>query len=393
MIIKLILRLLWGYVRIEVEGYYVEKFINVCTNKKILIWNLKRRSAVNLILNIGIKDFKNISEICKRTNCKVRILKKMGLPFFLHKYKKRKIFLISLAIILILIFVSSQYIWNIEIKVQDNSKIENIQQDLEAIGLKKGVLKKKIDKSKIINEIRLKRDDISWVGIDIKGTSVNINIAKAKEAPEIIDNSEFCDIVASKPGEITKVIAQNGTAMVKSGDFVQAGDILIGGFIDGKYTERRKVHSLGEVIAKVKYELTDEMSFYEEYYRKTGNFEKKYEFNISKIRIRLYKKISKFDFFETENEEKSLKITKSFYLPISIIKKINYEKEFQIRNNTKEECIQILSNKLESKLNENVSDKKAIVNKYIKTEEKENSVIVTMVYEILENIGVTKIQK
>ena len=72
---------------------------------------------------------------------------------------------------------------------------------------------------------------------------------------------------------------------------------------------------------------------------------------------------------------------------------INYEKEFQIRNNTKEECIQILSNKLESKLNENVSDKKAIVNKYIKTEEKENSVIVTMVYEILENIGVTKIQK
>ena len=96
---------------------------------------------------------------------------------------------------------------------------------------------------------------------------------------------------------------------------------------------------------------------------------------------------------ETENEEKSLKITKSFYLPISIIKKINYEKEFQIRNNTKEECIQILSNKLESKLNENVSDKKAIVNKYIKTEEKENSVIVTMVYEILENIGATKIQK
>ena len=80
-------------------------------------------------------------------------------------------------------------------------------------------------------------------------------------------------------------------------------------------------------------------------------------------------------------------------MPISIIKKINYEKEFQIRNNTKEECIQILSNKLESKLNENVSDKKAIVNKYIKTEEKENSVIVTMVYEILENIGVTKIQK
>ena len=52
------------------------------------------------------------------------------------------------------------------------------------------------------------------------------------------------------------MIAQNGTAMVKVGDFVKEGDILIGGFIEGKYTQRRQLHSLGEVIAKVKYELT-----------------------------------------------------------------------------------------------------------------------------------------
>lgn len=390
MIIKLILRLLLGYVRIGVEGYYVEKFINICTNRKILIWNLKRKNGVKLLLNIGINDFKNISKICKKTNCKVKIVKKRGLPFLLNKYKKRKIFLISLVIVFILIFISSKYIWNIEIKVQDDLEIENIQQDLENIGLKKGILKKNIDKPKIINEIRLKRNDISWVGIDIKGTSVQVNIAKAKESPEIIDNSDYCDIIASKPGEITKIIAQNGTAMVKVGDFVQAGDILIGGFIDGKYTERRKVHSLGEVIAKVRYELSEEISFYEEYFQKTGNLEKKYEININNFKIKLYKNLSKFDLFETENAETNLRIAQNFYLPISINKITNYEKRIETRNNTKEECIKIASDKLEKELNEKIIYTEKTINKYIKTEEKENSVVVTLIYEVLENIGVFK---
>ena len=42
----------------------------------------------------------------------------------------------------------------------------------------------KIDKEKIINEIRLHRKDISWIGLDIKGTNVKVKIVKSKEQPE-----------------------------------------------------------------------------------------------------------------------------------------------------------------------------------------------------------------
>ena len=56
MYIGILLRLIFGYVRVEVEGYYIERFINICQNKKILIWNLNRQKGVKLYLNIGIKD-------------------------------------------------------------------------------------------------------------------------------------------------------------------------------------------------------------------------------------------------------------------------------------------------------------------------------------------------
>ena len=139
------------------------RFINICISRKIFIWNLKREKGVKLFLNIGINDFKKIPKIARKANCKIKIVRKRGVPFLLHRYKKRKIFAIFLLVISLLIFISSRYIWNIEVSVKDNLIIENIENDLENLGLKQGVLKKSIDSNKIINDLRLNRSDIAWV--------------------------------------------------------------------------------------------------------------------------------------------------------------------------------------------------------------------------------------
>ena len=253
MLIGILIRLIMGYVRVEIEGYYIERFINICQNQKILIWNLKRKKGVQLYLNIGIRDFKKLKAIARKTNCKIKIQKKRGLPFFLHRYKKRKIFVAFLILIAVGIYTSSMYIWNVEIQVEENLTLENIQEDLSELGLKRWVRKTKVDTDKIINQLRLKRNNISWVGIDLKGTNAIVKAVKADEKPELIDNSDFCNIVAKKSGVITNIIAQKGTAMVKAGDEVVEGQILIAGFMEGKYTDKRYVHSLGEVQAKISY--------------------------------------------------------------------------------------------------------------------------------------------
>lgn len=244
MYISILIKLILGYVRVEAEGYYIEKFINECTKRKILIWNVKKEKGVRLYFNIGIKDFKKLPNVCRATKCKINIKNKRGGPFLLHKYKKRKIFLAFLIIVFILIYISSKFVWNIEIEVEDNESLENIAEDLEGLGLKVGINKNDIDPNKIINEIRLRRNDISWMGIDIEGTNVIVKIVKADEKPELLDNSDYCNIVAKRSGIITKIVAQNGTALVKVGDTVQEGDILIAGYMEGKYTDTRYVHSL-----------------------------------------------------------------------------------------------------------------------------------------------------
>ena len=58
MLIKIIFSYILGFLKISVKGYYIERFINICKNNKITIWNLKRKDSVELNLNVRIKEFK-----------------------------------------------------------------------------------------------------------------------------------------------------------------------------------------------------------------------------------------------------------------------------------------------------------------------------------------------
>lgn len=216
-----------GFLNIEVEGAFIERFINICKSRKILLWNIKMEKGVLLYANIGIKDYRNIREIAKKTNTKIKIKKKCGIPFILNRYKKRRGLCIILVLIIIGLTILSNFIWNISVEGNENIASEDILRDLEEEGLKIGKSKQNIKLNNIINNIRLKRNDIAWIGINIKGTNVRVEVKEKTIAPEIINKDEFCNIISDKEGMITKINVQDGTANVREGDIVRKGDILV----------------------------------------------------------------------------------------------------------------------------------------------------------------------
>ena len=387
MYIRVLLNLLLGYIRVEVEGYYIERFINICKSKKIPIWNLKREKGIKLYLNIGIRDFRKLSAVSRKTKCKVKIKRKRGIPFILSRYKKRKLFLILLIVLFCIIYISSKYVWNIEYQVENNYILENIENDIEKAGIKIGMKKDNIDTEKVINEIRLKRNDISWMGIEIRGTNIIVKLVKSDEKPVLVNNNDYCNIISTKDGIIERVIAQNGTAVVKPGDVVKKGDVLIAGYMDGKYTERRYVHSLGEISARVWYSDKEKINFLQENFLETGDVEKKYQIKIKKIQINLYKTLSKFKIYDTIYTEKKIRIFSDFYLPISVVQIENKEQIKEKKNYTVDEAKEIAINNLSKKIEDRIVNKDSIINTNINTYEEKDYIQVEMTYEVLENIG------
>ena len=387
MLIKIIFGYLLGYLRVSVQGYYIERFINICRNEKITIWNLKRNKEIELLLNVRIGEFKKICKIAKKTGCKIKIKNKKGLPFLLNRYKKRKIFLILLIMLVILIGVSSNFVWNVEIVEENGQKLENIEKDIEEAGLQVGKLKSQVDTKELINKIRLKRDDVAWIGIELKGTNAIVKLVKADQKPEIIDESEYCSIVSNKTGIITKINAQTGTANVKVGDTVKEGDVLINGWMEGKFTGVRYVHAKGEIEAKVWYTKSKKIPYNTTQIEETGNEETKYSIKIHNFEINLSKKLSKFKIYDTIEEENKIKLFSDFYLPISIVKTTYKEQEEKPKKYNIEEAKRLGIEELEKELEEEIADKNEIVNKNINAYEQEDGVEVYVTYEVLENIG------
>lgn len=221
MFFKILFYYILGYVNISVEGYFIERFINICISKNILLWNLKRKKSSFLYASIGKRDFKKLKQIAKITKCRVKIERKSGVPFLLHRYKKRKLFFAFLLIIILFIFIISNFIWNIDVIGNVNIPKEEIIKNLEENNLRIGMLKKDVKTKDIINNIRLQRNDIAWLGIHLKGTNAVIEIVEADKKPDIVDENEYCSIISNKEGVITKINVQNGTALVKEGDIVK----------------------------------------------------------------------------------------------------------------------------------------------------------------------------
>ena len=387
MYFKILLAYILGYVNIEVEGYFIERFINICNSKKIFLWNMKRKHSTIIRVNIGIRDFKKIKEIAKKTKCRVKIQKKRGIPFILHKYKKRKIFAIFFILLIIVVIALSNFIWNIEVIGNNKISAEEIIKDLADDNFKVGTSKTNLNTKNIIDKIRLKRSDLAWIGIEIKGTNAIVKIVEADLKPDIIKEEEYCNIVATKDAMIVKINAQNGTAVVKEGDIVTKGTVLIQGWLEGQFTGIRYVHANGEVQAKVWYSQKISVPLKQTKKIKTDKEENKYSVKINNFEINLFKSLPKFQKYDTINENKKLKLFSNFYLPFEIVKYTYTEYEENTVVHSIEEAKQMGVDKAAETLKENIEGKE-ILDKQVTVKQYNNYIEVQVTYEVEENIGV-----
>ena len=386
MLVRIFLNYLFGYLNITVEGFFIERFINFCSNNKIFLWHLKKKNASVLNANVNINDFKKLRVISRKTKCNIKINSKRGVPFIFYKYKKRKAFIMLLFLVMGISVISSMYVWNIEIRGAQNIDTNELLFELKEKGLEIGKLKRKVDTRNIINSIRLERNDISWLEINLKGTNAIVSIVEAEKKPELIKDNEYCDIVSDKRGIVEKITAEKGTALVKKGDIIDIGTKLIGGFMEEKYTDTRYVHAKGEIKARVWYTKRIKSGFTREERKQTGVEKKKYSIIFNNFKINLYKSIPNFEKYDTINENKGLKLFSNFYLPIAL--KVDTYKEVICKQVTygKVELQNLLVKELEKEFeNENLQN---ITNKIVNVYQNSNNEMeIELTYETTEFIG------
>ena len=112
-----------GYVEVALWGYAPERFLNLCSNHDILIWDLCQKGDA-YVFKISVDGFRCLKPLLKKSGTHIRISHKNGIPFFFFRYRKRKMLFLSIFACMVILYVLSRFIWKININGNDMDELE-----------------------------------------------------------------------------------------------------------------------------------------------------------------------------------------------------------------------------------------------------------------------------
>ena len=305
-----------GYVSIKVFGRKAEKFINIAIERNIGLWNIKRKNN-HISMNISIKGYKELWFVARKLNIPIRLVKKRGFPFLLHKLWRRKVFAFGLILFILTLYILSSLIWFVEVEGLQTINHKEFTEFIKEENLKVGKFKFHVDSDGLEHKLIVKYPEIAWVSVNITGTQVLVEVVE--KDPAAASEKGPSNIIAARDGVISRILALSGQEEVVEGQTVIKGQTLITGQMFNKETRTHMlVRSFGIVEAKVWYEGYGEAKNEEKEYNETGNTYIVTYVNTFGKRLKIPKKPVPFEKYTRVEEINPLKIGKS-KLPIGII--------------------------------------------------------------------------
>ncbi len=344
-----LIRFIYGYVNVYISGEFAERIINLCTKSGITIWNLKYKKG-KIYFSLSIRDFKRLRHIKRGICVKVHIISKSGLPFIIEKNNKRKGIVFGAVLFFLIITYLSSFIWIINVDTGNKANENYVLDVCKIVGIREGIRKHAFSPKNKKDEFLLNTDKYSWASFNVEGSILTVELKAAKNI-DITDTPS--NLISSGEGIIKKLDVKSGTSVVKVGDAVAKGDLLVSGIVEN-INSTSYVKSKGTIIA----EVTESYTLFEKYEQiKNINVKKAKTFNLIKA-YNVYLPIYYF------NEPKNC-ICKTHFknccllgkkIPIKIYSKDYYKFEKKKMMYNKDFIYNDLEKKLKNKVSEKYGD-------------------------------------
>jgi len=378
-----------GSVQVNVTGKGVERFINECVRRNIIVWNVKKQGTHTLTFFINLKDIRKIRPIVRKSDCKLKFIRKKGMPFLIRKTLINSGFLIGAIAFFAILLVFSNMVWGVEIKGAKPETEHLLRKELNSMGIERGKMQFVLpDVETIQRNLTNQIEQITWVGVELKGTTYHFQVVE-KNQPEAPEYFSPRHIVAKKKAVITDLFVEEGESQVKINDLVEKGQILVSGEI-GKDGEKQYVPARGKIFGETWYKSDVVVELSTIFNVFTGNYKSKHYLNFWDLSLPIWG-FGKHNFkeFETEKYENNVKFLK-WNLPISYERVVYRENEQTERKYTVEEAEAVGKEIGRSQLEDRLDDEATIVGEKILRKSTNNGKVkMEIYYNVIENIVTT----
>ena len=240
----------YGYYKVEADKNKAVSIINLMMRYNIEYWGLKYTPEGDLTFKILLSEYKKLLNILDKTDCMVYIVYEKGIPYYIRRYKRRIGIPLGILIFTVMLWVSTLFIWDIDVKGNYTVGDDVIIERLNELGCGIGSYIPSIDFERLCNSYILLYDDVSWISVNLIGTVANVETRPRIQSEEKADDKPR-NLIAKCDGYIESYQVIAGTSEVEVATVVRKGDLLISGVVEYLDGTTKLVKAEGRVNAVI----------------------------------------------------------------------------------------------------------------------------------------------
>ena len=340
-----------------VVGALPALFLNRCAAEGIPLRAVVATDETELRFTLPLKHLERAEAIAARSQCSLTVLRTRGGRALGKRLARRAIPAVCLLLCFCLLAWSKLFIWEIEVTGNETVSAGRVRAALSDCGVGLGTFWPGLTSDNLRSQLLARLPELAWATVNIYGSRAEVIVRERVEKPELFDSDEPVDLVAERLGFVTEVRALAGTALVKPGDAVMPGDVLVSGRVDSVFSGQREVHAVGTVTAETYYELCAAAPAGALVPIETGGVRSRWALLVGKKRLNFYKN-SSFCPADCDkiNSIWELQIPGLFAFPLALVRERTAERALTPRDRDLNALRRTLEQQLHERLLEAVAE-------------------------------------
>ena len=214
---------------LEIQGAAPLRCLNRWTAADVAFSRVEMPDPMLLRCRIWASDYPAALREARRAQCELKLLRRWGLPTLLVRLRARPVLSLGILLVLALALFLQNFVWFVEISGNERVSDGEILQGLYEEGVRFGAWGPGLDSEMLKNRMLNRIPALRWLAVNREGGVVTVLTAERQEETQPEPKFPAANLVASRDGLVRELNALNGFAVVKPGDLVKAGDLLISG--------------------------------------------------------------------------------------------------------------------------------------------------------------------
>lgn len=239
-----------GVVRLEAFGALPSALLNAAGAEGIALWKVESVDENTLRLRCWEGQLDRLRTLSERAGCELRVLASRGGSGNLRFLRRRVPLLAGLLLAAAAVFVSSLFVWQIEVRGSRRLSRGEILRALSDCGFSVGSFWPGTDTERLRSEMQLRCPGIGWMSVNVSGSRAVVLVVEREEKPLLPSEGKAAELVAARDALVRRVSILEGKACVEPGQVVTAGQTLASGRLDSLWGASRAVRARGSVMAE-----------------------------------------------------------------------------------------------------------------------------------------------